>query len=223
MQTSMTQRLANACAQHAWRTIVIWLAVMVLALASVAMLLGSALTTSGNITAKPDSIKGQDLLDDRFAGRDSATELVVVRTKDGSVRDAAFREQVDALRTQIAKADGVLQVGDPYAAGSESLVSRDEKAVLVPVVMPDPMDDLKGTDPETGILDVIDAVDAVDGTNGVSAAITGTWTLGNDFLEVSQSDLEKGEMQFGLPAASSSRSSPTSCSSRTRTATIATT
>ncbi|MGH8968460.1 MAG: MMPL family transporter [Actinomycetes bacterium] len=197
----MTQRLATTCAQHAWRTVVIWLAVMVLALASIALLLGSALTTEGNVTAKPDSIKGLDLLDDRFAGRDEVTEIVVVRADDGSVRDATFRQRVDDLKKQIAKADGVLQVGDPYAAGSEGLVSQDGKAVLLPVVMPGPMDDAKGTDPETGILDVLDAVEAADASDGVSAAITGTWTLGHDFLEVSQHDLEKGELQFGLPAA----------------------
>ena len=48
---------------------------------------------------------------------------------------------------------------------------------------------------------MIDAVEAADAQDGVSAHITGSWTVSNDFIEVSQHDLEKGEMQFGLPAA----------------------
>ena len=40
-----------------------------------------------------------------------------------------------------------------------------------------------------------------DDEAGVAATITGQWTLGYDFTVVSQHDLEKGEMQFGLPAA----------------------
>lgn len=201
MQTSMTQRLAKACAQHAWRTVITWLAVMVLALASIALLLGSALTTEGNVTAKPDSVRGLDLLKDRFADRDAVTELVVVRSQDGTAQDPAFRQQVDRLRKQILAADGVLRVGNPYAAKAEGLVSPNGQAVLLPIVMPGVMDDLKGTDPATGVLDIIDAVEALDAKGGVSAAITGDWTLNNDFLVVSQHDLEKGELQFGLPAA----------------------
>ena len=197
MRTSLTQRLAVICSRHPWRTVGAWLALLLLAMGSIAFFLGSALVTEGNVTAKPDSVKGFDLLEDRFPGRDAVTELVVVRSVTGTAADPAFRAQVDRLRRQIGIADGVVNVADPYAPAAEGLVSQDGDAVLVPVVM----DDAGGADPATGVLDVIDAVQALDADDGVSAAVTGDWTLNQDFMKVSQHDLEKGEMQFGLPAA----------------------
>ena len=197
MQMSATQRLAVACSLHPWRTVAAWFVVLVLAMGSIAGLLGSALVTEGNVTVKPDSVKGLDLLDDRFPGRDAVTELVVVRAEAGSAADPAFRTRVDALREDIGVADGVVSVADPYGPDGEGLTSQDGSAVLLPVVM----DDAGGAEPETGVLDVIDAVEATDAADGVTAAITGDWTVSNDFLVVSQHDLEKGEMQFGLPAA----------------------
>jgi RND superfamily putative drug exporter len=197
MRTSLTQRLAVSCSRHPWRTVVGWLALLLLAMGSIAFFLGSALVTEGSVTAKPDSVKGFDLLDERFPGRDAVTELVVVRSATGTADDAAFRGRVDLLRRQIGAADGVVNVADPYASPAAGLVSRDGDAVLVPVVM----DDAGNADPATGVLDVIDAVQALDATDGVSAAVTGDWTLNHDFMTVSQHDLKKGEMQFGLPAA----------------------
>ncbi|MBA8803366.1 RND superfamily putative drug exporter [Nocardioides ginsengisegetis] len=169
--------------------------VLALALLSSAMLLGSALTTEGSIKSEPDSLKGFNLIDDRFPARNEVTEYVVVRSESGTAAD--LRATVARLRTDLAAADGVKDVGDPFATGAGGLVSQDGTAVLVPVVM----NDDGGADPTAGIADVVDAVEGVDAQDGVAATITGQWTLGYDFTLVSQHDLEKGEMQFGLPAA----------------------
>ena len=192
---SFTQRLAVACSRHPWRTVAGWLVVLVLAVGAVATLLGSALVTEQRITASPDSVKGFDLLEERFPKRAEATELVVVRSASGSADE--LRPQVTELRKEIARAEGVVDVGDPFAPGAQGLVSADGAAVLLPVVM----DDARGADPAVGVLDVIEAVQALDAAEGVDASITGLWTVNNDFLEVSQRDLEKGELQFGLPGA----------------------
>ena len=193
MRTSFTQRLARTCAHRAGRTIAIWAAVVVLAMASIAMLLGGAITTEGNVTTEPDSVKGMNLLDERFASRDPVTELVVIRSESGTVQDPAFRQQVSDLRVEIAGMDGVVSVGDPTGPRGAALVSADGQAVLLPVVTNDTA--------ETGIVDVIDAVETADASENLSAAMTGDWTVGHDFLTVSEQDLRKGELQFGLPAA----------------------
>ncbi|HYJ68674.1 MAG TPA: MMPL family transporter [Nocardioidaceae bacterium] len=202
MELSATQRLAMACARRPWRTIGAWGLVLLLAVASSTVLLGSALTPEGRITTEPDSVKGLDLLDDRFPDRDAVSEQVIVISDGGDVTDPQVRETVADLRDEIAQAEAVRSVSDPYANDAEGLISQQGDAVLIPVVMDD-IDDAEdaGTDPLAGIADVIDAVEAADGQEAVSAEITGTWTLSNDFLEVSQQDLEKGELQFGLPAA----------------------
>lgn len=197
MQMFSTQQIARVCSRNPWRTVGVWFAVLLLAMASVTMLLGSALVTESTVTAKPDSVKGLELLDDRFPGRDAVTEVVVVRSEAGNAGGKVFRTGVDELRKKIGTADGVVHVVDPYAPDSEGLVSRDGSAVMLPVVM----DDAGGADPATGILDVIDAVEAADAVNGVSATVTGDWTMGSDFVKISQHDIKKGELQFGLPAA----------------------
>jgi uncharacterized membrane protein YdfJ with MMPL/SSD domain len=203
MELSATQRLAMACARRPGRTLGVWGIVLLLAIASSAVLLGSALTPEGRVTSKPDSIKGLDLLDARFTDRDAVSEQVVVVSDSGNVQDPQVQQAVSDLRGEIAKAEAVRDVGDPYAADAPpGLVSQDGDAVLIPVVMDD-IDEAEdaGTDPLLGIADVTDAVQDTDAQDGVSVYITGTWTANQDFIEVSQSDLEKGELQFGLPAA----------------------
>lgn len=197
MKTSAVQRLAVVCARHPWRTLVAWGVALLLSMAAAALLLGTALTTEGEVTSQPESVTGMDLIEDRFPARDEVTEMVVVRSETGSVNGPSFRSTVAGLRQDIAAAEAVHGVGNPYADPSGPLVSADGSAVLLPVVMDDSGDD----DPTLGIVDVVDAVERVDDQDAVAATITGEWTLGYDFTIVSQHDLEKGEVQFGLPAA----------------------
>src|SRR5512139_2777444 len=193
MRTSFTQRLARTCARRSGRTITAWVAFVLVAIGSIAMLLGGAITTEGNVTTEPDSVKGMNLLDERFASRDPVTALVVLRPESGTVQDAAFQQQTSDLRQEIAGMDGVVSVGDPTGPQGAALVSADGQAALLPVVTNDTA--------ETGIVDVIDAVETADASENLSAAMTGDWTVGHDFLTVSEQDLRKGELQFGLPAA----------------------
>lgn len=202
MEMSATQRLAMACARRPWRTVGVWGVVLLVAIVASGLFLGSALTPEGRVTSNPDSIKGQDLLDERFPDRNAVSETVVVVADDGNVADPQVQQTVAGLRDEIAKAEAVRSVGDPYANDAAGLISQDGDAALIPVAMDD-MDeaDEAGTDPLAGVADVTDAVQVADSQDGVSAYITGTWTANQDFVEVSQHDLEKGEMQFGLPAA----------------------
>src|SRR5688572_2539386 len=114
MPRSWTQRLAQACAVHPWRTVGSWAVVVALAMAAIAILLGGALTTEGNVTSRPESVRGLDLLDERFPQRDDVSELVVVRAEDGAVDTAEVRDEVSGLRSRIAGAEGVVAVADPY-------------------------------------------------------------------------------------------------------------
>ena len=202
MKQSATQRLAMACAARAWRTLALWGFVLLLAIASNGLLLGSALTPMGGITTQPESVKGENLLKERFGSRDAVSDLVVVTAESGDVTDAGVRQAVAELRTALGAAEGVRAVGDPYAPQAEGMVSADGSAVLVTLALDDPdTANEEGTDPLTGITDIVDAVEAADAGDVVEATITGAWTMGYDFTVLSQHDLEKGEMQFGLPAA----------------------
>ena len=79
-----------------------------------------------------------------------------------------------------------------YSTGEQRLVAPNKHATILLVGM-------KG-DGDAGIERVIHAVDA-GATDGFETAITGEFTADHDFTQLSQQDLEKGELEFGLPVA----------------------
>src|SRR5215211_2120260 len=72
------------------------------------------------------------------------------------------------------------------------LVSSDAHATILPLVL--------AGDEEESIQDVLEIVQGADGAEGFAVDITGEFTVGHDFQTVSEEDLRKGELQFGLPA-----------------------
>ena len=80
----MTQTLARACAAHPWRTIGAWLLAIAIGAVCAAAGLGD-LTTEGQLTNNPDSVRAKDLIEQRLPDRRTATELVVVRSNQFTV------------------------------------------------------------------------------------------------------------------------------------------
>src|SRR5262249_53424005 len=100
----MTERLARACAAHPWRTICIWLVAVVLGVAGAAAGLGS-LSTEGEVTNNPDSLKAKHLIEQRVPDRQTATEIVVVRSDRLTVDQPGFRAEVGRL-ANVARGTG---------------------------------------------------------------------------------------------------------------------
>jgi RND superfamily putative drug exporter len=157
-------------------------------------LLGSALSTEADVTSSPESKRAEELIDERFAERDALDELVIVRSEEVTTDDPAFEQRVQSLAGELAAVDGVESVSSYLDGGSELLVSQDGQATILPVVLTE--------DEEVdSIEDVVATVEAADGEDGFVVDITGEFTVGLDFQEVSEEDLQQGELQFGLPAA----------------------
>ena len=78
-----------------------------------------------------------------------------------------------------------------YLDDPEGLVSEDRHATIVPL-------EIFGEDEAE---EVIAAVEQADEDAAFAVSVTGDQTLDYDFNLLSQEDLEKGELQFGLPAA----------------------
>ena len=109
-------------------------------------------------------------------------------------RIAAFAAKVRGLAEQLRGQADVRTVGTYLDRGGESLVSRDQHATLLAVVMTD--------EPETtSVEDMIATIERANGADGFAVHITGENTINQDFNEVSERDLQQGELQFGLPAA----------------------
>ncbi len=187
----VTERFARAAAAHPWRTIGAWIAAIVIALGFVAALLGDNLTSEGAVTNNPESVRAERLEEQSLPVGDEPTELVIIRSDGPTAHDQAFRAEVQRFVDRLQATGAVEQVVSPYEA--EGLFSEDNQAALVPVQL--------RPDAEVTVEDLIETVEEADGRDGFAVAVTGDFTTDRDFNEVSQKDLEEGELRFGLPAA----------------------
>jgi uncharacterized membrane protein YdfJ with MMPL/SSD domain len=178
----MTRRLARACANHPKRTIVAWVAVLVLALACVGTLL--ELSSEGDLTGNPESRRAAELV---FANglydQEPVTDIVVIRSETHRVGDAAFTREL-ALVQRTSQEHGVASV----EAGRHQ-TSRDRHAVAIPLTLRGPAEPLEQT--------VRDHQEDA----GFHVAVFGDDIVDDDFDTLSQDDLRKGELFFGLPVA----------------------
>jgi RND superfamily putative drug exporter len=156
-------------------------------------LLGSALDSDGSLTTRPESARASDVVNSSFPQTNRVDEVVVIHSSRLSAGDPAFTSFVADVRSSILATGVARKVGDPYARGAASAISADRHAVAVSLAL--------GNDPQTGITRVLDTVHASDADPSFAVDIAGTYTLNHDFNELSTSDLQKGELQFGLPAA----------------------
>jgi RND superfamily putative drug exporter len=195
--SGLTERLARTSALHPWRTIVIWTALIVLAVLAVVTLLGSGLTSDIRFRAdKPDSIVGQELLEQRLTGPRQITDFVIVRSATATVDDPSFKAYVDDLARRITGLGPsvVTGVSTYYETNDPTVVSRDEHATLIPVVMAGTVDDAVRN---AGRLHAL--VAAAQG-RGFTVAQTGDASIMEMFTSLAEKDLARGEI-LGVPAA----------------------
>src|SRR5260370_42680546 len=91
-----TEGLAHACASHPKRTLGTWLVLVFVSFAVIALLIGNAYTSTGDVTSNPDSKQAAALIRDTFPAP-APSEIVVVRSDRYTVDDAAFQTLVRSL------------------------------------------------------------------------------------------------------------------------------
>jgi len=188
--TLSTRSLAALCARHPWRTIAAWAATVVLAVLTIGFLLGGSLTTEGAPTNDPESERADDVRLQAFPPdpERAVTDIVVVRSDRHPVDSPEF----EAFIRSFLAAQQIPGLGRArtYLDGDDSLVSTDRHATTIPVALVD--------DGEAEAL--VELIEEVE-DDAFAVSVTGDLTLDHDFNLLSQEDLEKGELQFGLPAA----------------------
>jgi RND superfamily putative drug exporter len=189
-----TGGLARACARRPWRTLAIWGVVLVLSVGAIGGLLGDALTTDSEMTNDPESYRAYALAREHFPpDEDVVHELVVVRSTTARASEPVFRAMVEELTRAIEGTDAVVTpISTWYSTGDPTLVAPGGRATVIPI-------GLRG-DGEASVERVIEVVDAAEG-EGFETAITGEFTADRDFSTLSEEDLQKGELEFGLPVA----------------------
>jgi putative drug exporter of the RND superfamily len=174
--------LVVASARHPGRVVAVWIAAVVVAAALSAVFLGDALSGEAEQLNNPESEQAYDLMEERLPpDPEFTTDLVLVRSDSATPDEARqkFSEVVDELR----RSPEVQHVSEEPAA-------RTNRAAVIAVGISD-------EDAADSVLEI--AREAEDENFDLYA--TGEWSVERDFQELSQEDLEKGELQFGLPAA----------------------
>jgi RND superfamily putative drug exporter len=163
----------------------------------VGSLLSSGLTSNTNFRGKiPDSVTGQNLIQDRLTGPQKLTDFVIVRSATETVSSPAFKTYVDELAGRI---DGlgssvVSSAATFYQTGDPTLVSRNRHATLITVTMAGTQDQAANN------VGKLHSLVVANSGHGFALAQTGQASLTELFTKLASSDLERGEI-FGVPAA----------------------
>ena len=112
-------RFVHACAKHAWRTIAVWVVVIV-------GIFGAAATVGGQLIDEfslpgSDSQKAIDLLDTRFPARSGDSAQMVFAVDSGRLDQGEARSAVLAAVAAAEKVPGVVSASDPFAGGGAAV------------------------------------------------------------------------------------------------------
>jgi RND superfamily putative drug exporter len=188
------ETLARSSSRHPWRTLGVWVVLIVAMGAVTTRLLAGVLTQDIAFTNKPESVRAQDVLDSTFATTRSAdTEFFIVHSGSSTVDDPEFKAVVQRVQAGVAAlGKGVLSAPPvtyydllsraPQSAGQ--LVSQDKRFTLIPA-------DLKNVDDAT--IAKLREVAASAQTGGFTVQVAGQGALRADFTKIAEEDLRKGE------------------------------
>jgi RND superfamily putative drug exporter len=188
-----TETLARSSARRPWRTVAIWVVLLIAAGAASSQLLGDALTTEIGFTDQPESAQAQDLIAE-LRGEGSDAEFVVITSDTATVSDADYVAYVSEVHADLAAMSAVTGVGSYLT--EDGPVSESGHSALLPVnVAGDDMDVIS----DNAAL-IKEAVAAVTAPEGIEAHVAGPATLSNDFNAIAEEDLRTGET-IGVAAA----------------------
>src|SRR5262245_24813545 len=137
-------RLARSSASHPWRTLAVWLALIVT--------VGFSASTFGGKLANDVTIPGSDaqqavdLLKERFPERSGDSTQLVFYSKDG-LKNAEAKKAITDASAAASKIEGVISVGDPYAQKGGGL-SKDGRIGFVEVQFDKPGYEVESADVE---------------------------------------------------------------------------
>ena len=183
------ESIARASSHRPWEVVGGWAVIIVVAIALSSLFLADALTTDFDFTDNPES-KRAELLVEELKGPETFTEIVVVTSASMTTDDPAFEAYVGQLTGAI---DGLgperIQAVFPVGQDGQPLVSPDGRSRLVTVVLANPDLDEASDD----AIDLEHAIAAVAAPGGVDARLFGQASINNDFVELAEEGLQKGE------------------------------
>jgi len=179
-----TGQITRAAARHPWRTLGLWLVLLVAAFGSCnTMDLASSTDTAGT-----EATKAMDLIDDRLRGEIPPEEFLIVESSTATVDEAAFTGLVDSLVSDLRALEEVASVTS-YRDGDEGLVSDDGHVALIMVTLTgDEEDAAESAEP------LVDVVNAAKGTEGFRVTTVGFGSVEGEIEELLGETLQQGEL-----------------------------
>jgi putative drug exporter of the RND superfamily len=195
------ESIARSSSRHPWRTVGLWLVILVFAGWSASSLLGPALTTDFDFTNTPEAKEAQQILEQRHLESEAATETWVIAGEgEGATEDPAFAQHVNDLLAELSALgqDAVAYVppafpqpaevaDDPQTAPFGPFASEDGRAVLFTILMQGDVDDA------AAYVADLEAIREQASTGGLEAYMLGQASSTEDFKRISEEDLRFGE------------------------------
>jgi putative drug exporter of the RND superfamily len=176
------ESLSMASARHPWRTIVLWIVTLVVAVMASSALLGDALTSEGKLTNNADSLRAADLVEERL-GAEPLNEIVILRSDDLEFDEGDFATSIDDTIAAASDAGAIAVVGP---ADDPNLVSDDGRTALVQVAFADTGD---VRDHQEALKEILAAAK----TDGIEVRSFGAVSIDEEIGKIADEDLAKGE------------------------------
>ncbi len=180
------EALARGSARRPWRTLTVWLVLLVGAGVLSTQLLGDALTTEITFTNDPESVQALEVLEE-LRGDETSTEFVVVESETSVAAEPEYISYVEEIQTSLANSAAVGAVGS-YLTESGP-VSESGTTALLPVTLSGSEVDEVSANAET----VAGLVEEIEAPQGFEALVAGPATLNNEFNHIAEEDLATGE------------------------------
>jgi RND superfamily putative drug exporter len=190
-----TGGLARASARRPWRVIGFWI-VLLVAAAMLAPTLSDALTTEGKLTNSPESVRGDELLEERLRGPRPMTETVILRSDEFTVDNAEFRAVADQVITELRGIPEVIESATSYyMTFNPARVSTDRHEMVIPVTLAGELDEATDNAPV-----YLEALERAATNPAVEILTVGDASMNDELTKISEEDLAKGE-GIGVPVA----------------------
>ncbi|MCH7669152.1 MAG: MMPL family transporter [Acidobacteria bacterium] len=182
------EKLARASALKPWKTVGIWIGMLLLAGFLSSQLLADALTTDFRLTDNPESEQAKDLVEE-LRGESAFVEFIVITSDTASAGDPDYVAHVTTVQ------NAVIALGPEVVSGVGSFVTEDGpvsesgRTALLPVFVAGDGRAEAGESAEF----VKDVVAEIANPAGFTTLMAGQLTLDNDFTTMAEEDLAKGE------------------------------
>ncbi len=190
-KTGFTGRLAGVAARHPWRTIAVWVVVVVLGVL-LAGNMDSVLTQDGDLLVSTESGIADDLINQHFPSDEPLQEYVIFESDSSVAGDADFDAAVGTLAAEIRGTENVASAVS-YQDGVPGMLSQDGSTALILTTIEGKGDSDVLVEPLLGVID-----SANTGSHLVTTA--GEGSINNEFGALANETLQRGEL-LGLPVA----------------------